>query len=532
MSRRVLLLVLTLGALPACEAPEQPPTATGQRADPVVYGADDRTEVYAHDNRVLRDLARRSVAALVSADQLVQVGPNAWQPVGPPMGLALGLCDGEPFADQIAGARCSGTLIAPDVFLTAGHCIDAQSCAGQRVVFDWLYEAEGQLASIEDADVYRCAAVLAHRLDARLDYAVVQLDRPVEGDRAPAELHPSPDGLMPGQAATLIGYPGGIPAKIADGGFVVFRGAPALDAFEASVDAFGGNSGSGVFDRLGGLIGVLVAGQEDYLRRGRCLTVNRLPAEPPEAEQVVYLHRALEGLCAARPDHALCDDGGGSWCDACDADADCRAGWRCVGTCVAPCAGPDDCIAGHVCADDGLCRPGADLVCRADARLRVDACEGIQTLERCDHAARCRPDGCLPVPPGETCAEATPLEPVAQRIEVDLGAGYTRTRPDACGGPGPDAHFVIEVDAPTTLTAAADGGAPSLSLRAGCDAEVEACVPAAEGPLQVELTPGVPWILTVSDDGEPLPAPVSLLVRFGEPCADLCQPGARRCADA
>ncbi len=528
MSRRVLLLVLTLGALPACEAPEQPPTATGQRADRVVYGADDRTEVYASDDPALRDLARRSVAALVSADQLVQVGPNAWQPVGPPMGLALGLCDDEPFAEQVAGARCSGTLIAPDIFLTAGHCIDVRSCGGQLIVFDWLYEAEDRLATIEDADVYRCAAVLTQRLDQRLDYAVVRLDRPVEGDRVPAALRPAPEGLPRGEALTLIGYPGGIPAKIAAGGAVVSPGAPALDVFEASIDAFGGNSGSGVFDATGAVVGVLVAGQEDYVPRGRCLTVNRLPEAPREAEQVVYLHRALEGLCAERPDVGLCDDPGGSWCDACDGDADCRAGWRCIGTCVAPCDGPDDCLEQHVCGDDGLCRPAAELVCRGDTRFSVDACGAARRIFRCDTAARCRPDGCLPVPPGDTCADAIPLQPVAQQLEVDLGDGYTWDGQRRCVD-APDAHFAIEVDTPTVMTVAARGRAPTLSLSAGCNGRLD-CVAAAEGPLQAELTPGQRWILTVSDDDEPLPGPVTLLLRFGEPCADLCAPGARRCA--
>lgn len=529
MSRRVLLLlVLTLGAPPACDAPELPQPATGQRADPVVYGADDRAEVYAADDPALRDLARRSVAALVSVDQLAQVGPNAWQPVGPPMGLALGLCADEPFADQTAGARCSGTLIAPDIFLTAGHCIDVRSCGGQLIVFDWLYEAEGRLATIEDADVYRCAAVLTQRLDERLDYAVVRLDRPVEGDRVPAALRSAPEGLPRGEALTLIGYPGGIPAKIAAGGSVVDPGAPALDVFEASIDAFGGNSGSGVFDGTGAVVGVLVAGQEDYVRAGPCLTVNRLPAEPPEAEQVVYLHRALEGLCAERPNVSLCGEPGGAWCDACDADADCHAGWRCVGTCVPPCDGPDVCLEGHACAPDGLCRPSVELACRGALRFSLDACGEARPVEQCAHPALCRPDRCLPAPPGDACGDAIPLQPVTQQLEVDLAGGYTWDEQRRCVAE-PDAHFAVEVDAPILMTVTARGRAPTLALSAGCNGRLD-CVPAAEGPLQAELTPGERWILTVSDAGDP-PAPVSLQLRFGAPCASICPPGARRCAD-
>jgi hypothetical protein len=65
----------------------------------------------------------------------------------------------------------------------------------------------------------------------------------------------------------VIGFGTGLPAKIDVGGAVVDTRSTSLDYFVATLDTFGGNSGSGVFVEVGGNVvhvGVLVRGAQDY----------------------------------------------------------------------------------------------------------------------------------------------------------------------------------------------------------------------------------------------------------------------------
>ena len=49
---------------------------------------------------------------------------------------AYNLCKEEPFFEQEVGAFCSGSLVGPDVIMTAGHCVpSAEECANIKFVF-------------------------------------------------------------------------------------------------------------------------------------------------------------------------------------------------------------------------------------------------------------------------------------------------------------------------------------------------------------------------------------------------------------
>jgi len=38
--------------------------------------------------------------------------------------------------DQIGCGQCSGVLIGPNRVATAGHCVNANSCASKRIIFN------------------------------------------------------------------------------------------------------------------------------------------------------------------------------------------------------------------------------------------------------------------------------------------------------------------------------------------------------------------------------------------------------------
>ena len=102
------------------------------------------------------------------------------------------------------------------------------------------------------------------------------------GGRTPAIYRSSQVPTTLGQKLLMIGFPDGLPAKVEDGGTVTDTGSSnGYEFFTASTDSFGGgppsaqcstslrpfpvappppsgNSGSGVFDESGTMIGVLV----------------------------------------------------------------------------------------------------------------------------------------------------------------------------------------------------------------------------------------------------------------------------------
>lgn len=284
--------------------------AAAEQAPKVVYGEDDRMDVYAHPDPFWQDLATAGVVAFVDAADVREGDDGRVRLVGRPLSQSVGVCTDEPFHTQPTAAFCSGALIAPDLVLTAGHCVAGPAgCERLRMVFGYYKDAPGQLATITTADVHRCAEVMAWREEyAGLDFAILRLDRPASGTRQPVTLRRQDALLPPGTPVGMIGFPSGLPMKIAIGGLVV-RNDSAARYFEATVDAFAGNSGSGVFTRDGELVGLLARGAPDYINDGGCLRSNVLPETGPgqlEAEGVVYAARAIESLCA-RHTHAVCD---------------------------------------------------------------------------------------------------------------------------------------------------------------------------------------------------------------------------------
>ncbi len=472
-----------------------PSLLTGQQGQSVVYGEDDRRDVYDHPDPLWQTLARRSIVALVPR-QNVEVGPDGVDFTQGTLNEVGFVCPDERFADQQVGSNCSGTLIAPDLVVTAGHCIDERSCNGTLLAFDWLYEAPGQLAHIGQEDLYRCVEIVGHRLNATTDIAVIRLDRPAEG-REPVPVRWDDAPLPRDTPLGMIGFPSGLPAKIDTGGRVVGSGGPFNDRFEATVDAFGGNSGSGVFDHQGVMVGVLVAGNQDYVQRGNCLVPNRLGENARDAEDVVYVTRGREAVCTdSDPEHPLCGTPGRGWCLGCASPEDCAPGFDCVeGRCAADCQQAFDCRSDHRC-EGGACL-SFQLACEGDVIVRRDACGGgeDERVEDCAPRRSCEAGACVERAARDRCEDAEEIEAVNQVLVGDL----SRARNDdsgRCAGDGPDRFFRFRVDEPTQLDATATGFDTVLYLREGCRHEL-ACNDDAQPPggfgshLVVDLEPGV-----------------------------------------
>jgi hypothetical protein len=242
----------------------------GELTAPVVYGVDDRVEVFNHPDDDLRRIARESIVALIPTFRVSREPDGTYSLLSQTLKNLHDLCVDERFGNQPTAATCSGVLIDDDLVLTAGHCIDPHTpCESYSYVFNYHLEGPDQLATIRDEDVYSCARIVVQGTpqpgDHTPDFVVVQLDRPVEGARSPASIRPATP-LDEQEPVTMIGFGSGLPAKIDSGGTVADPRAEHLDFFIANVDAFHGHSGGATFDSEHRLAGILRAGlSPDYV---------------------------------------------------------------------------------------------------------------------------------------------------------------------------------------------------------------------------------------------------------------------------
>ncbi|MCO4795495.1 MAG: trypsin-like peptidase domain-containing protein, partial [Bacteriovoracaceae bacterium] len=224
----------------------------------VIYGDDDRIDVPDSSSDLLKLLAS-STAAMVEGSKL---GSDLTLPTET-LGESFNLCPGEKFAEQINPAVCSGFLVRSDVLVTAGHCIQTQSDCNS---YKWVFGFYKGVSKLSENQVYSCKNILKTVVNSKssgdgADFAVIQLDRKVEG-RRPLKFRSSGQA-SDGDPIVVIGHPSGLPTKIA-GGANIRSGESAY--FTANLDTFGGNSGSAVFNATTGEVeGILVRGALDYV---------------------------------------------------------------------------------------------------------------------------------------------------------------------------------------------------------------------------------------------------------------------------
>jgi len=188
-------------------------------------------------------------------------------------------CEGERFTEQPNPGMCSGFLIAPDLIMTAGHCVEMPTfCSEYRWVFGFQVDPKTNKAGVDikNEDIYKCKKVVSNALNGALglDYAIVQLDRAVSG-REPLEIRNN-SNIQNGTQLVVIGSPSGLPLKVADGASVRKNTHP--NYFSANLDTFQGNSGSAVFNAETGVVeGILVRGENDFVANKvkMCIEANK-----------------------------------------------------------------------------------------------------------------------------------------------------------------------------------------------------------------------------------------------------------------
>jgi len=277
----------------------------------VIYGEDDRVEPYTVTDEKLLAVSNSVAAMIPVADIKLPTSSRSsttWGRGGDsqsskkevtvtaPTLSERNICASERFSDQITAANCSGFLVAEDVLITAGHCIEDQSdCDNFRWVFGYQVAADGKLAKMTANDVYECKKIIGRELnDTGGDFAVIKLNKKV-ANRTPMKLNLAGKPQLADEVIVL-GHPTGLPQKIAGGAEVrkledIF--------FKANLDTYGGNSGSPIINaRTYEVEGILVRGAEDYVAapNAKCGISNILSNDTIDAEQGSNISQVFKTL--------------------------------------------------------------------------------------------------------------------------------------------------------------------------------------------------------------------------------------------
>lgn len=258
----------------------------------MIYGDDGRKDLY-QASAAQKQLAASTVALFKTAD-LGAVSSGSYTIKGQTFGQWGNLCTSERFREQPAVAFCSGSLVGPDLILTAGHCItSASDCASTSFVFGFGVQQSGVLPQrIAQSEVYKCKEIVSRQLqNAGTDYALIRMER-VAANKSPLPIRRSGE-VRVGQSLVVIGHPSGLPTKVTDGGKV--RSIASADYFVASVDTYGGNSGSAVFDASTGVIeGILVRGDNDFISQGSCNVSNKCSEDGCRGEDITRVSKVAQ----------------------------------------------------------------------------------------------------------------------------------------------------------------------------------------------------------------------------------------------
>jgi hypothetical protein len=244
----------------------------------VIFGADTREDVLGvRDPDYLR--ANTVVAAKIDKKYFQSLASGRWSVSGNTL-VEKGFCESERFSKQIAVADCSGVLVAPDIILTAGHCIQRESdCTGFYWAFGYQTDSEDTNSIAMNADqVFSCAGIIQQKWSKDNpkhyeDYALIRLDRPVP-NTAPAVLDLNTSQDISKRDLFSISCPDGLPKKVSSSSVVLSRvnfdgknlefdqdAIKRAPFFFMNMTASGGSSGGPIFDRkTGKLLGIFSKG--------------------------------------------------------------------------------------------------------------------------------------------------------------------------------------------------------------------------------------------------------------------------------
>ena len=287
MGQKNLLVVLAFIGLSACfmAAYQADATLYDQSTSQFMTSINDKNSAVAMMLPVLHILPNPDNSLRLETFQM----ENTWN-----------LCQSEPLAKAPPlVTACSGFLIAPDILVTAGHCMVTKGevrdtrnaqCEAFSFLFGYHYEdsQNQKLAHINADQLAHCEKVIyaAHltipdksgKLQFGKDIAYVKLDRKMPfkvfnvGEKQISEKDFTPSTI------SMQGYPFGMPLLESKGVSLEHKGS----YIRAAINSYPSNSGSAVKNKDDEVIGLLVRGYPESLieeKFHQCNVHNRCDAK-------------------------------------------------------------------------------------------------------------------------------------------------------------------------------------------------------------------------------------------------------------
>jgi V8-like Glu-specific endopeptidase len=168
----------------------------------------------------------------------------------------LNICAEEKFSDESMLSSCTGFLIAPDLLLTAGHCIKDKTDCFKNM---WILDYDKSQSVFSKENIVYCKEIVDSNLAS--DYSLIRLSKKIS-DRVPLKIRRT-GKLNPEAEFIVIGHPLGFPKISTDQAFL--RGNLLNKTFTINSDTYSGNSGSPVIDSKTSLVeGILIKGDKDF----------------------------------------------------------------------------------------------------------------------------------------------------------------------------------------------------------------------------------------------------------------------------
>lgn len=257
MMMTVLKILITLGLSGMLNDTHAAPSG--------IYGDDDRKDYFEIRDPKIKDISKSTVA-IIQKSYLIELPNGNFAKKNPLSLLQQGMCSEAKFSSQVTYGHCSGSLIADDLVLTAGHCFtnwdSPSSFKHMYVVFDLKLESPLQNnIEIKRENVFEIKEVPYYEYtlkDGRIDLAIIRLNR--TSNRNPLKVNRS-FHYSAGSKIYMLGHPVGLPLKLTDNASIS-KIDTANHSFHNDLDAFSGNSGSSIFDaNTNEIIGVLARGR-------------------------------------------------------------------------------------------------------------------------------------------------------------------------------------------------------------------------------------------------------------------------------
>lgn len=219
-----------------------------------IYGDDNRRAI--SEASTLEQKLARSVLAQVPFYKMLTSDTTSITFEVKSARNTLNICAEEKFSDDTMLSSCTGFLVAPDLLLTAGHCIKDKSDCFKKM---WVLDYDQSQNTFSKDKIAYCKEIVDSNFAS--DYALIRLSKTIT-DRTPLRLRRI-GKLNPYADFLVIGHPLGLPKITTDQ--ALLRGNSLIKTFTINSDTYSGNSGSPVIDPKTSLVeGILIKGDRDF----------------------------------------------------------------------------------------------------------------------------------------------------------------------------------------------------------------------------------------------------------------------------